>query len=99
MKLEMCVCRRKVQEYQCRVIGCPNYGEIYCQECVNEFRKHVHVAKNYIKLRDEELEKWKKIFQEVDKIFKNGEQTIKKDARLAKYLEDISKELMIVIDH
>jgi hypothetical protein len=57
------------------------------------------VAKNYIKLRDEELEKWKKLFQEVDKIFKNGEQTIKKDARLAKYLEDISRELMIVIDH
>ena len=99
VKLEMCSCRRKVQEYQCRISKCPNKGDIYCQDCVNEFVRHIHPAKKYIYQMDEEFEKWKILFEEVDKIFKNGEQTIKKDARLAKYLEEISKELMIVIDH
>ena len=99
VKMEMCVCRRKVQVYQCRIKACPNNGEIYCQDCVNEFQRHVHPAKKYIYCRDEELEKWKNLNQEVDKIFKNCERTINKVSRLAKYLEDISEELMIANEH
>ncbi len=99
----MCGCGRKVQEYQCRdvknVKTCPNYGEIYCQECVNEFQRHGHAAKKYEKCRDEECLKWDMLFHLADKIYKHCDPLIKKVARIAKYLEEIAEQLNIATEH
>jgi hypothetical protein len=95
-----CGCRRNVQEYQCRdVKTCPNYGEIYCQECVNEFTRHVHAAKKYNVCRDEECKKWDRLYHQADQIYKHCDPIIKKVARLAKYLEDIAKDFGIATEH
>jgi len=94
-----CGCGRKAQEYQCRIKQCPNNGEIYCQECVNEFQRHIHPAKKYATCRDEECAKWDMLFQQADQIYKYCDPLIKKVVRLAKYLEDIAVELGIATEH
>ena len=97
--MALCGCGRKVQEYQCRVKTCPNNGELHCQECVNEFQRHVHAAKKYTVCRDEECSKWDKLFQQADQTYKHCDPLIKKVLRLAKYLEDIAVELGIATEH
>jgi hypothetical protein len=97
--MAQCACRRKVQEYQCRVKTCPNKGEIYCQECVNEFQRHVHKATKYTHCRDEECAKWDKLFDEADQIYKVCDPLIKRIVRLAKYLEEIAGKLGIATEH
>ena len=103
-----CRCGRKAQEYQCRIKQCPNNGEIYCQECVNEFQpqecvnefqRHIHPAKKYATCRDEECAKWDMLFQQADQIYKKCDPLIKKVVRLAKYLENIADELGIASEH
>jgi hypothetical protein len=48
VRMADCGCGRGLtEEYKCAREDCSNYGETYCQDCVNDFQNHLHPAKKY----------------------------------------------------
>ena len=90
-----CHCARSMQEYKCIETKCKNYGQIYCQDCVNDHQDHIHKAFKYHKCRDDEMQKWLPLYQKVDKIYQYCDPIIQSTARLTQYLETIASDLGI----
>jgi hypothetical protein len=44
---KICQCERGPEEFRCEREDCPNFGLMYCQECLNEAKLHLHPAKRY----------------------------------------------------
>ena len=91
-----CSCGRENVLFHCLKADCPSFTQqkYYCQQCFNDFEKHLHKSETIISVKEiaERDEKWNILNQRCSATYKTAKEKMIPIKHLIAYLEDVSSE-------